>query len=243
MNIRIFETTAEAGVYAASLLERVVQSQPRPILGLATGETVLPLYQSLVRMAKWGLDFSGVTTVNLDEYVGLSPDHPQSYHAFMARHLFEHINIHHDNIHIPRGHALPPEAECARYDELIRRHPIDLQVLGIGRNGHIGFNEPDDLLFSNTHLVNLSADTIRSNARFFDDESQVPRQAITMGVQSILQAKQIVLMAFGLEKADIVAKSIHGGVRTDIPATILQLHRDVTVILDKDSATALPAQR
>ncbi len=239
MNIRVFDTPSEAGVYAASLIERVLQSQEKPVLGLATGGTVVPFYRWLVEMAKRGLDFSHAVTLNLDEYVGLAPDHPQSYHAFMDQQLFSHINVARENIHVPRGFAPDLEAECDRYDEIIRRNPIDLQVLGIGVNGHIGFNEPNHTLLSHTHVVNLSKETISSNARFFESENEVPRQAITMGVQAILSAKQIVLMAFGDEKAEIIAKAFGGEVRTDIPASMLQLHRDTIIILDQRSASKL----
>ncbi|MCL6632513.1 MAG: glucosamine-6-phosphate deaminase [Alicyclobacillus herbarius] len=236
MKIRVFDTPEQAGLYAASLIERIVLEIPQPVLGLATGSTVIPLYQELIRLHRCGLDFSHVVTINLDEYIGLPASHPQSYHHFMQTHLFSHIQVPLSQIHIPNGNAEDLEAECEAYDDLLRRHPIDLQILGIGVNGHIGFNEPDDLLVSRTHVVQLSEQTIRSNARFFQNEAEVPRQAITMGVQAILQARQIVLLAFGPEKAQIVAQAIHGEVRTDVPASILQLHRDVTFVLDQESA-------
>ncbi|WP_067929251.1 glucosamine-6-phosphate deaminase [Alicyclobacillus shizuokensis] len=236
MKIRVFDTPDQAGLYAASLIERVVLDTARPVLGLATGSTVIPLYRELIRLHRCGLDLQHVVTINLDEYIGLPADHPQSYHDFMYRHLFAHIRVPESQIHIPNGNADNLDAECEAYDALLRQYPIDLQILGIGVNGHIGFNEPDDLLVSRTHVVQLSEQTIRSNARFFKDESEVPRQAITMGVQAILQARQIVLLAFGPEKAHIVARAIHGEVRTDVPASILQLHRDVTFVLDKESA-------
>ncbi|WP_026960959.1 glucosamine-6-phosphate deaminase [Alicyclobacillus herbarius] len=236
MKIRVFDTPEQAGLYAASLIERIVLEIPQPVLGLATGSTVIPLYQELIRLHRCGLDFSHVVTINLDEYIGLPASHPQSYHHFMQTHLFSHIQVPLSQIHIPNGNAEDLEAECEAYDDLLRRHPIDLQILGIGINGHIGFNEPDDLLVSRTHVVQLSEQTIRSNARFFQNEAEVPRQAITMGVQAILQARQIVLLAFGPEKAQIVAQAIHGEVRTDVPASILQLHRDVTFVLDQESA-------
>jgi len=242
VKIRIFDTQAEAGVYAASLLERSILATEKPVLGLATGSTVIPLYKALVRLVECGLDVSQMVTINLDEYAGLPPGHEQSYHHFMEHNLFAKIPVAKNNIHIPRGSAANLLEECARYDEIIRRHPIDLQVLGIGVNGHIGFNEPDDLLISRTHVVNLTDETIQSNARFFEDSKSVPRQAITMGVQSILQARQIVLMAFGENKAAAIAKAIKGAVRTDVPASVLQLHRDVTVVLDKESAKELELQ-
>ncbi|QQE79250.1 glucosamine-6-phosphate deaminase [Alicyclobacillus sp. SO9] len=239
MVIRIFDNQDEAGLYAASLAERAIMGAAHPVLGLATGSTVIPFYRELVRLVQCGLDLSHITTINLDEYIGLPPHHEQSYHAFMKRHLFSRVNIPESQVFIPDGSVPDLAAECGRYDEIIREYPIDLQILGIGVNGHIGFNEPDDLLVSRTHVVELSEETIRSNSRFFADVSEVPTRAITMGVQAILQARQIVLMAFGEEKAHIVAKAIRGEVRTDIPASILQLHRDVIFVLDKGSAKEL----
>ncbi|WP_067624032.1 glucosamine-6-phosphate deaminase [Alicyclobacillus acidiphilus] len=239
MRIRVFDTPKDAGIYAAALVEQIILQTDHAVLGLATGSTVIPLYEQLVRLHRNGLDMSHVRTINLDEYVGLPADHPQSYHNFMRTHLFQHVNIPAFHSYIPDGNAADLEQECARYDEVVRKHPLDMQILGIGVNGHIGFNEPDDLLLSKTHVVTLSEETIRSNARFFECADDVPRQAITLGVQAILQAKRIVLMAFGKEKADAVAKSIQGQVRTDVPASILQLHRDVTFVLDMDSASKL----
>lgn len=241
MRIRVFDTSREAGIYAAALAERVVLASDEPVLGLATGSTAIPFYDALVDLHRCGLDLSRATTINLDEYIGLPETHEQSYHYFMSEHLFSKVNVPEQNIYIPNGTAADLNDECERYDQAIRKHPIDLQILGIGVNGHIGFNEPNDLLVSRTHVVSLMQETIHSNARFFDDASQVPRQAITMGVQAILQAKQILLMAFGETKAEIVAKAVQGEVRTDIPASILQLHRDVTFVLDKASAKHLPS--
>lgn len=239
MKIRIFDSSHEAGIYAATLIENVILHSEKPVLGLATGTTPISTYDALVNLYQCGLDLSGVVTLNLDEYIGLPPTHEQSYHHFMHNHLFSRVNVQEQNIHVPRGQAENVKEECARYDRLIQKYPISLQVLGIGVNGHIGFNEPDDLLMSNTHVVQLREETIRSNSRFFDSTDEVPRQAITMGVQAILQAKQIVLMAFGEEKSKIISQAFLGGVRTDIPASILQLHSDVTVILDRDSAKDL----
>jgi glucosamine-6-phosphate deaminase len=239
MRIRVFETPQEAGIYVAAVAECTILGVKDPVLGLATGSTSGPFYHELVRLRRCGLDFSRVTTINLDEYIGLPANHAQSYHHFMEQKLFSHVNIPRNQTFIPNGCAADMAMGCAMYDEIIRQHPIDLQILGIGTNGHIGFNEPDDLLLSNTHVVKLSADTIRSNSRFFQSIGEVPKHAITMGVQAILQSKQIILMAFGEEKASIVAKAVQGEVRTDIPATILQLHRDVTFVLDRLSARDL----
>jgi glucosamine-6-phosphate deaminase len=239
MNIRIFDNPHDAGIYVAALAEQVIRSRPAPVLGLATGTTPIPFYEALKRLHKCGLDFSNVTTINLDEYIGLLPTHEQSYSYFMHQHLFLHTNIRSENIFLPNGVAFDLQTECARYDEVIRTHPIDFQVLGIGMNGHIGFNEPDDLLQSQTHIVRLKPETVKSNSRFFDNINHVPKQAITMGVQAILQADQIVLMAFGADKAEIIAKSVLSEVRTDVPASILKLHKQVTIVLDCESAMNL----
>lgn len=236
MNIRIFENAHDAGIYAASLIERVILDSKSPVLGLATGTTPITVYEALANLHKCGLDMSKVVTINLDEYIGLPPNHAQSYRHFMHNHLFSKVNIKSENIYIPDGTADDLDKECLRYDNILQDYSIDLQLLGIGVNGHIGFNEPDDLLMSRTHVVQLREQTIQSNARFFESTHEVPRQAITMGVQAILQAKQIVLMAFGEEKSEIIAKTFLGNVRTNLPASILQLHSNVTVILDKHSA-------
>lgn len=235
----MFESERDAGVYTAALVERIVMGEKDPVLGLATGSTPIPLYEALVQLYRSGLDFSRATTINLDEYIGIPGQHEQSYRHFMQTHLFQHVNIQPDRIFIPDGMAEDLDAECARYDKIIRQHAIHMQVLGIGVNGHIGFNEPDDLLVSRTHVVQLRQATVESNARFFPTLDDVPKRAITMGVQAILQAQHIILMAFGEEKANIIQRAIMGEVRTDVPASILQLHRDVVVILDKASASQL----
>lgn len=242
MKLRIFRTPADAGIYVAALAERILQNTSQPVFGLATGSTPVPFYQALVNLYRCGLEMSHVTTINLDEYIGLPPSHEQSYRYFMDHHLFSQTNIPVHCTFVPDGMALDLKAECERYDDIIRANPIDLQILGVGSNGHIGFNEPDDLLLSKTHVVQLRPETVQSNSRFFADVDSVPKMAITMGVQAILQAKQIILMAFGKEKAEIVVKAVTGEVRTDVPASILQLHRDVTVILDEESAAGLNCQ-
>lgn len=239
MNIRVFDTSHDAGIYVAALAEQVILTCPNPVLGLATGRTPIPFYEALVRLHRCGLDLSTVTTINLDEYIGLAATHEQSYSYFMHQYLFSKTNIPSQNIHIPNGMADNVADECMRYDEIIRAHPINLQILGIGINGHIGFNEPDDLLLSKTHVVHLKPETVKSNASFFKGTENVPRQAVTMGVQAILQADQIVLMAFGTEKARVVTDMVMGEIRTDLPASILQLHKRVTVVLDNESAQGL----
>lgn len=217
---------------AANLISAQVILFPRSVLGLATGSTPIGIYDQLAEWYDKGdIDFSETVTVNLDEYHGLPPDDPQSYRAFMRAHLFGKVNIRPDNTHLPRGDA-EPRAECARYDALIARlGGIDLQLLGLGRNGHIGFNEPGEAFEKSTHCVELTADTIRANARFFGDEGAVPRRAITMGMKSIMQAKKILLAVSG-DKKDILERSLSGPITPEVPASILQLHPDLTVITD-----------
>ena len=243
MKIRVFPTAQVAATYVAALTEKIVESRSTPVLGLATGETVIPYYRALVELAACGLDLSRTQTFNLDEYVGLSRDHPQSYHAFMQHYLFGKVNLHPDRTFIPDGMAQDLPAECRRYETLLQTHPADLQVLGIGMNGHIGFNEPGNELEPQTHVVELSPTTISRNARYFNRFDEMPTRAITMGVQSILRAHQIILMAFGEDKASIVAKTYVSNVTADIPASILHLHPNVTMVLDRDSAKHLPLFR
>jgi len=237
--IRIFDSPHDAGIYVAAIAEDVILRNDRPVLGLATGETPIVFYQALIDLHYSGLDLSKVTTINLDEYVGLPSDHAQSYHKFMRENLFASTNIVEDRIFIPNGMAPDLQGECARYDQILHRHPIDLQILGIGINGHIGFNEPGNNLQPHTHVVDLSEDTRKRNSRFFDFPEDVPNQAITIGMQAILQAKRIVLMAFGTEKAEIIRKTATEYVSTNVPASILQLHQSVTLVLDRESARHL----
>lgn len=217
--------------HAADLLAAQVLVKPNCVLGLATGSTPIGMYQALVEQYREGrLDFSAVTSVNLDEYCGLSPENAQSYRFFMEDNLFRHINIRPENTFVPDGLAEDKEALCAAYDARIAAFGgIDLQVLGIGNNGHIGFNEPADHFTAETHVVELKESTIRANARFFEDISQVPTSAITMGMKSILQAKHILLLA-GAEKAAIVRQALEGPVTPEVPASLLQLHGHVTVL-------------
>ncbi|MCR5432687.1 MAG: glucosamine-6-phosphate deaminase [Lachnospiraceae bacterium] len=217
---------------AAQIIASVVISKPRAVLGLATGSTPIGTYKELVRMNKAGdLDFSQVTTVNLDEYAGLDPSNDQSYRYFMNDNLFDHINIDKKNTYVPNGLASDLAAEGARYDAFIESlGGTDIQLLGIGHDGHIGFNEPDDVFYKATHEVKLDAMTIKANARFFENEDAVPRRAVTMGMWAIMQSKKILLIASGDDKRDIVERSISGPVTPKIPASILQCHRDVTVI-------------
>ena len=203
-------------------------------LGLATGSTPLTLYQEIVNS---DLDFSDVTSINLDEYVGLPAENEQSYVAFMRQHLFDAKPFQQN--FLPDGLAQDLQAEVERYDAIIDSHPIDLQILGIGRNGHIGFNEPGTSFDSQTHLVDLAPSTIEANSRFFEEVSQVPKQALSMGIASIMAAKRIVLMAFGQDKADALAAMVKGPITEDLPASILQKHEDLIIIADQAAASKL----
>lgn len=217
---------------AANLISAQIIMKPDSILGLATGSTPVGIYQQLIEWYRKGdLDFSGAITVNLDEYCGLSGEHEQSYRYFMNHNFFDHINIKKENTHIPDGMAKDQQQECIRYDSLIESlKPIDLQLLGIGHNGHIGFNEPDISFEKTTHIVELKSDTIKANSRFFASMDQVPQKAITMGIKSIMNAKKILLVANGKEKKEAIDKAFRGPVIPEVPASILQFHPDLTVI-------------
>jgi glucosamine-6-phosphate deaminase len=226
---------------AAKTIAALVRRNPRAVLGLATGSTPLALYGELARMHREdGLDFSSVTTFNLDEYVGLSPGHPASYHAFMQDHLFRHINVKPSNIHIPDGLAEDIPAACAAYEEAIAAAGgIDVQVLGIGTDGHIGFNEPTSSLSSRTRIKTLTEQTRTDNARFFDSEAEIPRHVITMGIGTIMDSRTCLLLAFGRSKAEVVARTVEGPVTAMIPASALQFHRDARILVDEDAASLL----
>ena len=217
---------------AANLISAQVILKPDSVLGLATGSSPLGTYRQLITWYEKGdVDFDKVISVNLDEYVGLSTKDAQSYRHFMNENFFDHINIRPENTFVPDGCAKNLDAACKAYDAHIEAvGGIDLQLLGIGLDGHIGFNEPDDVFVKNTHVVTLDPSTIRANARFFENEAQVPRRAITMGMVSIMQAKKIVLIANGAAKRDILEKAFFGPITPRIPASILQLHPDITVI-------------
>ena len=243
MPIRVIITRDydEMSKLAAKMIADAIRSKPNLVLGLATGETPIGCYRELVRMHKEeGLDFSQVVTFNLDEYLGLPPSHEQSYHYFMYVNLFNHINIKKENIHIPNGVAENVEEHCREYERMIKEAGgIDLQLLGIGRNGHIGFNEPGSPFDSRTRVVKLAEMTRRDNARFFKSIDEVPTHAITMGLATIMEAKKIILIASGKNKADAIAKSVEGPKTTAVPASILQDHPDCTFIIDKDAASKL----
>jgi len=221
---------------AADFIAAQIILKPNTVLGLATGSTPIGTYENLVRLNKDGcVDFSQVTSINLDEYYGLEPTHDQSYRYFMNKHLFSKININPENTHVPNGKADDIDAECRRYDNLIEKSGgIDLQLLGIGHNGHIGFNEPSDEFVPDTHCVSLTESTINANSRFFKSRDEVPRKAITMGIKAIMQAGKVLLIASGEDKKEILKKALFGPVTPRVPASILQLHRDLTVITPLD---------
>lgn len=226
---------------AADIVVEVLNAKPNAVLGMATGSTPVGLYQELARRHKEAqLDFSHVTTFNLDEYVGLQPNHPQSYHYFMHEHFFKHVNIPPQNINIPSGSTSNYHAFCEWYEQRIAAcGGIDLQILGIGSDGHIAFNEPASSLSSRTRLKTLSKQTIDDNARFFEDRRDVPIYAITMGVGTILEARKLILIASGEHKANAIAQAVEGPVTSMITASALQLHRDAKVIVDADAAAEL----
>ena len=220
---------------AANIVSAQVIMKPNCVLGLATGSTPIGLYKQLVEWFRKGdLDFSEVMTVNLDEYKGLSRENDQSYYYFMHQNLFDHVNIPVENTHLPNGMEPDSEKECRRYTELIQSlGGVDLQLLGIGHNGHIGFNEPADSFARETHCVNLTESTIDANKRFFESENDVPRQAYTMGIGSIMKARKILVVVSGEDKADALKATICGPITPQVPASILQLHNDVTIVADE----------
>ena len=220
---------------AAEMVTEQIINKPNTVLGLATGSTPLGMYRELVKIYKKSkLDFSKVITFNLDEYLGLSPEHPQSYHYYMYENFFNHVNIEEKNIHIPKGDTKDPVQECLNYEREIEKvGGIDLQVLGIGVNGHVGFNEPNINLEARTHVIQLSNETIRANSRFFKNLDKVPRKAITMGMATIMKSKKIILMAWGVGKKKPILKVISGHIATDVPASLLQVHNDVILVVDK----------
>lgn len=241
MNLLTFPSEAELNAAAAGLIAGLVQTKPDAVLGLATGSTPLGIYKELISSYRKKLvSFRRVTTFNLDEYVGLAPDHPQSYKSYMKHHLFDHIDLKPENTHIPDGTAARPEDECARYDALLAAAGrIDLQLLGIGHNGHIGFNEPERSLSFGTHVVRLAERTRAANARFFASPGEVPTHAITMGVGAILHARTILLIAKGADKADILHQALAGDITTECPASLLRLHPRLIVMADQEAGRRL----
>lgn len=241
MRIIIAKDYKEMGKKAANIIASQIILKPESVIGFATGETPIGMYKELVDIYKTSsLDTSKITTFNLDEYYGLSYDNPQSYAYYMHENLFKHIYIEPGSSHLPYGMCEDIEEECTHYEEKIKNAGgIDLQVLGIGRNGHIGFNEPDVKFEVRTHMVELDQDTIEANARFFPSMEDVPKQAISMGIKTIMGARKILLMASGAEKARAIYDAIYGKITPELPASILQLHPDVTMVLEKEAASLL----
>lgn len=240
MKVLILETAQKAYERAADIIAALVRENPRAVLGLATGGTMLPVYEHLVAAHRAGLGFAGITSFNLDEYVGLPPQHPQSYRSYMDQAFFDRIDIDPARTHLPRGDAPDAMAEAARYEDAISRAGgIDLQLLGLGRNGHIGFNEPTSSLGSRSRVKTLTRQTRDANSRFFGPDETVPQFAITMGIATILDARHCVLIATGSEKARAVAAMVEGPLAAICPASALQMHPRATVILDSDAAAGL----
>ena len=241
MEIRVFDTAEQVGQATAVLIASHLINKPNSVLGLATGSSPIPTYQNLIAMNKSGaIDFSQCVTYNLDEYVGIPVDHECSYHRFMDEELFNHVNIRREAIHVPDGNAPDMDAAAKAYDEaIVEAGNIDVQLLGIGHNGHIGFNEPGDTFIYGCHVVNLTQSTIEANTRFFASEADVPRQAISLGIGSIMNAKQVLLIATGEGKAEAVRAAVQDDVNPRCQASILRTHPNVIFLLDKAAASTL----
>ncbi|MEG0774197.1 glucosamine-6-phosphate deaminase [Clostridium sp.] len=241
MRVIIAKDYEELSQKASSILASQLILKPESVLGLATGSTPIGTYEELIRLCNQGIiSFSSATTFNLDEYYGLDSNNPDSYSYFMRDKLFNHVDINKSKIHIPNGLAKNIQKECESYEgKIIEQGGIDIQLLGIGRNGHIGFNEPDIKFEATTHGVNLDTDTIYANSRFFKNIKDVPKKAISMGIKTIMNSKTILLLACGDEKAQIVYDTIYGKITPELPASVLQLHPHVIVIVDKQAAKYL----
>ena len=241
MEIVILPDAGAAGQHAAEVVAALLRRKSDAVLGLATGSTPEGLYAELVRRHREeGLSFAGVRTFNLDEYVGLPPEHPESYHSYMQRRLLGAVDLGTEKVHIPDGMAADLEAECEAYEAaILQAGGIDLQVLGIGSDGHIGFNEPSSSLGSRTRIKTLTPETVEDNARFFDSPGEVPRHVLTMGVGTILEAREVLLLAFGEGKAPAVRAAVEGPLTASCPASVLQMHRRARVVLDDGAASQL----
>ncbi|HHY09086.1 MAG TPA: glucosamine-6-phosphate deaminase, partial [Firmicutes bacterium] len=237
MNVIVVNNYDRMSEEAAKIIRAQIVKKPASVLGLATGSSPVGIYGLLAEFHQKGLDFSGLTTFNLDEYVGLPADHPASYHHYMEKELFSKVNIDPARIFIPNGAADDTAAECRRYEEAIKRAGgIDLQLLGIGENGHIGFNEPGSPFGAQTRVVELAESTIRANSRFFASKADVPTKAVSMGIKTIMRARSILLVANGGSKAQAIARAVKGPVTEKLPASVLQLHPDVTIVVDQAAA-------
>jgi len=243
MEVKIFKSKQDAALAAGKFINNYVRNHPEVVLGLATGSTPLPLYAEMIKACQNGLDYSGVTTFNLDEYVGIPSDHEQSYRSFMNRNLFSQLNINISNTFVPDGMAQDLEAQCAEYEDRIKAAGgIDIQVLGIGSNGHIGFNEPPASFESSTSVVELTEQTIRDNSRFFKSAAEVPKKAVSMGVRTILDARACILLSFGANKAQALRGAIEETPDIMNPASALQTHPNVVFYVDEASASSLTKQ-
>ena len=238
MNVVVVNDYDEMSKRAASIIASQVILNPKSVLGFATGDTPIGTYKELVKIYKEGyIDFSDVVTFNLDEYYSISKENPQSYNFYMKNYLFNHINVKDENIHMLNGMCDDIEKECTSYENLIKESGgINLQILGIGRNGHIGFNEPNANFEGVTHLVHLDKGTINANSRFFNSVEEVPTKAISMGIKTIMSVKKILLLASGIKKSEAVYHAVNGPITPKVPGSILQLHPDVTLLLDKEAA-------
>lgn len=240
MNIHIYESKSDIDEVVSEILIEQVKRNPKSVLGLATGSTPLGVYAKLIEDYKENkTDYSHVVTVNLDEYIGLKKDHPESYYSFMHKNLFDHINLSEKHINLPDGLSSNPAEACNLYNKILVKHNPDIQLLGLGANGHIGFNEPGTSFESTTHIVELTKETREANARFFNHIGEVPTHAITMGIKSIMAAKRIILIAVGEQKAAAVKAMISGKMDKSLPASILQDHADVDIYLDRAAASQL----
>lgn len=241
MVIQIFDREEQVAKAGATLIATQLIEEPESVLGFATGSSPLGVYAELARLCQEGvLSFSAATTFNLDEYYGLPRDHEQSYYKFMVDNLFSKVDIPLEQVNLPNGEASDAQEECLSYEDRIADYGgVDLQLLGIGRNGHIGFNEPSTVFEAETHLVDLTEDTIDANKRFFNSADEVPKQALTMGIGTIMHAHKIVLVATGQQKAKAVQAMVQGPIDPQCPASILQLHPNVTLLLDKEAAALL----
>lgn len=240
MRIIVTEDYAGMSAKAFEVMKETVVSNPYAVLGLATGTTPLGLYRCMIEDHKsHGTSYAHIRTVNLDEYRGLPKDHVQSYAYFMRENLFRHLDIEASNTYIENGTAQDEPAECVRYNKLLEEMPRDIQLLGLGSNGHIAFNEPFTPFGSETHVVDLTENTIKDNARLFSDISEVPKKAFTMGIKQIMQAKQILILASGKNKADAVYNMVRGKVTEEVPASVLQMHPNCILIADREAASKL----
>lgn len=237
----VFPTPQAIAQYVSELLIKQIKTKPNSTLGLATGSTMLPVYKKFVEQVKQqNLDLSGISTFNLDEYLGLAPEHEQSYHYFMQENLFKHVGLDSKQTHLPNGLAENMSKECRVYSEALDEAKLDVQLLGIGTNGHIGFNEPYTSFDSLTHVIELSENTRKDNSRFFDNVKDMPTHAITMGLADIMSAREVILVVTGKHKAEIMAQLFHSPVTEAMPASVLKQHHNILILMDEEAASLIP---